>query len=435
MDREELVCAECGCVIDKDSNYITLESGEVICEECAEHYIQCADCGEWIHEDDSTIVNKHGQQQYVCEDCLNNNYIECEECGEYFYEDDMNTAYKNGWEVYVCDQCLYDDYEQCDWCGDYEHIDNIQEAYDENGRRIDVCDGCIENHFVWCDNCERYVHEDYYNYEQDCCYDCESSGDYRVKEYHNRPRLQYYGNAPKNWKKWHGIGIELEVDDGEEQSDAIDDIQKAIGDEFVYFNHDGSLGEYGFEIISQPSTYEYFKKQNWKGVLDACKNNGYKSHDAETCGLHVHLSREYFGNTKEEQDRAISKLVLFYNYFYDDIITISRRRYSDAQQWANKYGADYEDLTQDDAKQLVKSKDHTRYRAVNLTNTNTIEIRIMRGTLNYKSFMACIDFVVKTAIMSKTIAYRDVNDFNKWIKNIDESTKEYIKSRGIQLEK
>mgnify|MGYP007121634544 CR=1 FL=1 len=49
----------------------------------------------------------------------------------------------------------------------------------------------------------------------------------------------------------------------------------------------------------------------WDEVLHEAVAQGYLSHQAGTCGLHVHVSRKTFGDTYDAQDRAIARVLFF----------------------------------------------------------------------------------------------------------------------------
>jgi hypothetical protein len=180
----------------------------------------------------------------------------------------------------------------------------------------------------------------------------------------------------------------------------------------------------------------------WKEILQKCIDYGYKSHDTNTCGLHMHISRELLGSTKEKQDRAISKLQIFIDANWDEIIKVSRRKGNELSRWANKTKgtaiAKQDFLNKkvvNDYKEIAKNKNATnRYHALNNTNYGTVEFRFMKGTLNYNSFMACIDFLYRIAINSKNIKYKDILNNKLWLKGISENTKAYLKQRNAFLD-
>ena len=62
------------------------------------------------------------------------------------------------------------------------------------------------------------------------------------------------------------------------------------------------------------------------------------------------------------------------------------------EQWAARYG--YKDTGREILEHAKKSY-QGRYTCVNLTNANTIEFRIFRGTLKYNTLIATLQFVEK----------------------------------------
>lgn len=106
-------------------------------------------------------------------------------------------------------------------------------------------------------------------------------------------------------------------------------------------------------------------------------------------------------------------------------------------RWASRYGiAENTKLTYDKAK---KKSSMGRYVAVNLANYNTIEFRIFRGTLKYKTFIAALQLVDE--ICRLAIAFDD-KTFEKmswldFVSNISKNSKpeliEYLKSKRLYV--
>ncbi len=79
--------------------------------------------------------------------------------------------------------------------------------------------------------------------------------------------------------------------------------------EHIYCKHDGSL-EDGFEIVTHPMSLEYHEKHMpWAAVLQEAVSMGYRSHQAGTCGLHIHVSRSAFGRIPSAQDIVIARIL------------------------------------------------------------------------------------------------------------------------------
>ena len=74
------------------------------------------------------------------------------------------------------------------------------------------------------------------------------------------------------------------------------------------------------------------------------------------------------------------------------LLRFSRRTQRQVEQWAARYG--YKDTGREILEHAKKSH-QGRYTCVNLTNSNTIEFRIFRGTLKYNTLIATLQFVEK----------------------------------------
>ena len=188
------------------------------------------------------------------------------------------------------------------------------------------------------------------------------------------------------------FGVELEIDGAGEYDSNADKIL-AIGNRDeprVYCKHDGSLDE-GFEIVSHPATLDsHMHSFPWEQMMNAAVSMGYRSHQATTCGLHVHISRDAFGRTEQAQEAAIARLLFFVEKHWNELLKFSRRTNRQLERWAARYG--YRD-TPKEMMDHAKSYHYGRYTCVNLTNTDTVEIRIFRGTLKYNTFIATLQLV------------------------------------------
>lgn len=294
----------------------------------------------------------------------------------------------------------------------------------------------------YCDHCDCYVPEEFYD-GGGYCHECASERqpkvieDYCESHTHNsNPVL--FGDYKDTFV---GLGFELEVDCDEEPDDNVGvarNLCSACGleENEMRYAYDGSLN-YGFECISEPHTIKDFwdKAPKWQKMLKYLLDNGYKSHDPGTCGLHVHVSREMFGKTKEVQDAAIAKVYTFFDTNWDDICRVSRRRSFD---YCGKNCLQYEDKYDSKKKTLYdKWKNSSKHSsghhvALNNANAHTFEYRLGRGTLNAWSFFAWIDFVLTITKNAKRITIGKVNsnDLLSWLGGIKETTARYIYKRG-----
>lgn len=471
-EAREVYCVKCGCIESAEEMVYVASEDAYYCRSCAESegFVECERCGQWHSIDESrTVVSfggnvqtwcsncadvyahrcEHCNEEYDsryysmstvssggwdeewCEDCVDEYATTCYECGDLIDRDQANYIGSRGY--YVCDGCLSDGYSYCEDCGEYHRNDDV---YTSCGRTI--CSDCAPYNDYWhyCEECDTYVYEDAWDYDSETCLDCirvpRRSDNARVRSYHgDEPHMKYFGKYGDVFK---GMGIELEIDrsysDAVQKQYCLNELDELFGDR-AYFKYDGSLNN-GIEIVTLPHTIDAFFELPWKEVLEVCVNRGYSSHEIGTCGLHVHLSRELFGDDEETQSDNIAKLMQFYNIYWDDILKISRRTNEQVSRWASKYPT----VRKNTLKKWATKKDRygRRYMAVNVTNDNTVEIRINRGTLKLSTFLATCDFVVTTAINSTKIGWADVSEDYQWLNGLKKDTLDYIQSRGAFFE-
>ena len=201
-------------------------------------------------------------------------------------------------------------------------------------------------------------------------------------------------------------GVELEIDKGgEEHSNA----QKLLdianrNEERIYCKHDGSLND-GFEIVSHPMTLDYhINHMNWKEIFDRAIKLDYRSHNTSTAGLHIHISRSTL------QEQAIGRVVFFVEKHWNELVKFSRRTLDNLNHWAAKY-ATISSTTEETYKK-AKDKRMGRYVAVNLENYNTIEFRLFRGTLRYKTFLATLQLVDEICYCAINMTDKEMEDLS-----------------------
>ena len=76
-----------------------------------------------------------------------------------------------------------------------------------------------------------------------------------------------------------------------------------------------------------------------------------------------------------------------------ELLKFSRRTQSQLNRWASRYG--YKDQPQAILDHAKKGCHAGRYTCVNLTNEDTIEFRIFRGTLKYNTLIATLQLIDK----------------------------------------
>jgi hypothetical protein len=118
---------------------------------------------------------------------------------------------------------------------------------------------------------------------------------------------------------------------------------------------------------------------------------GYRSHQAGTCGLHIHVSRRAFGEEEEAQDACIARILYFVEKHWEELLKFSRRTSYQLERWAARYG--YKDQPREILSHAKSGAHRCRYTCVNLENAHTIEFRLFRGTLRWNTLIATLQLV------------------------------------------
>lgn len=251
------------------------------------------------------------------------------------------------------------------------------------------------------------------------------------------------------------MGVELEVDTGHRDYDDDEDdynsddgmeytsyAQNVIADQFIkkvspdgnlYAMWDGSLVN-GFEIATHPATLaSHMKAFNYKEGFDYLVSKGYNSHTAGTCGLHIHLSRRFFGNTRKSQLANAAKMAYFMEKNWPEVVRFTRRYESQLDRWSAIRGladsvdlsGDYNEVYDKMVSQVQRRYGYDKYVALNLQHPNTFEFRIFRGTLKYETYIAALTFVdtlarkIKKTTMKRltSLKFSDIIDNSEITKN------------------
>ena len=349
----------------------------------------------------------------------------CHFCGRNITEEETVTF--DG--VIMCESCFEDNTGTCDHCE--ETVWRHDSVSDDT---IFVCECCYNEHYTRCTCCGRII--DYENnmevndeYYCDSCY--QSILSMPIHSYNYKPTPVFYGKDDLY------MGVELEIDNGgefDENAQAVCDVANKCHDH-IYCKHDGSIND-GFEIVSHPMTLDYHKNEMpWKKVLEKALEMDYRSHQTSTCGLHIHVNRNYFGSDYEECDAAIGRAVYFVEKHWDELLKFSRRTEASINRWASRYGIA---ATAKDTYENAKKQYTGRYVAVNLLNEYTVEFRMFRGTLRYESFMAALELISEICKVCKNMDDSMIERLTwcDFVGGIPEDKKhliEYLKSKRLYV--
>ena len=421
------VCSECGAVFDTVGAGIEIE-GDFVCDDCLDksgNYVQCEECSEWLPIE-KAIETENG---YVCQDCCDECYMYCEDCGKVIHQDDACVV-DNGWRTdnsYYCEDCVD---RHAFWCEGHEQYENRNEFYPYEVNGDLYCSDYCGDNFHWCEGCEEYFADDYegsydnndYWYCNDCRDDgCGNFGNWGdvILDYHGHDRSdKTYFLDKEDRKTTVHMGYELEVDNGSgpEDDDALAVID-IMGSDYFVFEEDGSVA--GMEMISQPGSLNAHLSR-YEKIEEMCKmlvGLGYTSHTANTCGLHVHIDREFFGDKRNDavQDLVNAKFLWIFAKHWDNLVRFSRRNrfgyctktrkksYSDPKEVSfAKLAKDYVWNTSWGRQYKCYNYGVGHGNCVNIGGTDTIEIRLWRGSLRPETIKATLKFTARLAELVKT---------------------------------
>ena len=372
--------------------------------------------------------------------------VDIKEAFNDFYNDYMLT----GSEMIMDNSDFVNGYVWCGTCCKYHKLSELVKLKNSDTR---LCPLALQEMTFICSRCKRpFVDTEDWGYTdvgerycRDCACGCEDKEFMGIRYYHDSPSIKFYDydkekkenfiDTNTNNSKFKGYGIELEIGGKGETATESEKVIKLLKNE-VYCMHDGSIcsgntrSDGGFEIITYPHTEDALYNMKWQNTMNYLLKRGYKSHDIKTCGLHIHFSRTLFNDS-----RSIINMMYFYDKFYDDVCNFARRSKTKAEQWADKWTCGQIDDTNTMFYRLADNYDRynrcgshgMRYKAVNIINDKTVEVRIMRGTLNYDTFLATLDFLITIQKNANNISFDDLDNLDKWFEGMKPETLEYIR--------
>jgi len=237
-----------------------------------------------------------------------------------------------------------------------------------------------------------------------------------IKDYNYRPdKFNYFGGNPQ---KDLLLGIELEVErtfksspgDYRENDKHASEILKILGNEHVYIKRSLSI-EDGFKIVSHPATLEYHLSSiQWDYAFEYLTENNYYSEASPTCSLHIHINKNYLGDTPEEIVLTEEKLLYFFERHWNKLVLLSRREREELWKYCLRRG--HTNII----RALIKIEDKDGKPvpfAVNFNRKHSVEIRLFKGTLTYRTFVATLTLV---DMITEYCKYRPIKSLVNWRK-------------------
>lgn len=221
-----------------------------------------------------------------------------------------------------------------------------------------------------------------------------------IHSYHHSHSIPF--NLPLKKDKNYKIGVELEIECNNRSS--YDEIARFKSNWFT-MEHDSSLNSLGIEFVTIPLNPRDAKDSNfWNKLLSvlSCRAISWES---PRCGLHIHISRTILGESSNEREKNLTKLLYLYHHIIDESLhnqVFGRSSGYRAESGKTEYGdackvigssilKDISYQTRLDYEMKQKNASN-RYFDINITNASTIEFRKGKGSLNDSRITSIIEY-------------------------------------------
>lgn len=422
-----------------------------ICKKCMVHIKTCDKCGDLITGSGRDVTSS-GKIKHICGNCSRKEkYVtRCNCCSRICLIKENIVTYNlpNGNTVIICRECAEQEEKPRIDCITQELIPlQSRASFEYEGETYYINSNSIIDEFSrsTCDVCQsslmtfkRYNINDYIfnkeNYEivqgfihysrgddSDCgaisvCYDCIKNNRIGViKRYGYKPSPKFKQVKDAEEPALF-IGVENEVNFPSKYVPAVEVCKLYDSKETHYYiKRDGSLDN-GFEIVTHPCHFEYFK--SGKFPIDKLFNENleyaapgtylYDVDDDEEeydeddnpdlfkqCGMHIHLSKVAFSN---------AHLYKFMRFFLTNETFIEKI----AGRKANRYCPK---IMSKEMKQKALTKGGGARDQVNCQPDNTVEVRVFQGAITPEDYLRNIEFVYslfqftkKSSLLNITVA-------------------------------
>lgn len=367
----------------------------------------CKHCGKPVPESETFLVDG----DVWCEDCMESDAYTCEHCGEltdHPYE--VYTTHNEG-PRFWCSDCVGADAVACDECGALLS-DTLIETYtviDSDGDAVEMrlCDHCRMANFSRCDDCWEWCRDDDLTTTDDGTY-CPAcaEGHLTIQDYGHTYAVVFQTSGDSDPYPELFMGIEIETESSNRFDMARDVLHSQFG-HLLTCKRDGSLTD-GCEIVTQPCTPDYHLRSGlWEKVTQTCLHHEATSHDNGHCGLHIHVSKAFFGGRGSAYECAYL-IDTWLSANQTEFQSFSRRSTHQLAEWARFSDVDYpKDYTHNRKMLTYTANKGSRYLAINVINSATIEFRLWRGTLNLNTLYATIELTAGLCILARALRAKD----------------------------
>lgn len=331
-----------------------------------------------------------------CPTCLNK-YSFCETCGTYVQDKHIKQNPITGEPI--CKKCL-DTLQMCDCCSKF--VDDVM--YDDRVGMY-LCESC-SNLVKTCQSCGKYyILFDRYS----LCDDCKSRRRYidiNVNYYSWVPTLHYNRLPGETTKLYYGFENEMQnLDEDVDTAEAFGHIPVYFKQTELYVKSDSSIDN-GYEVVSHPFTFKAFQRRDWSKLFTG--DIGYD----ESCGMHVHMSRNAFSRLQ------LFKVVRFIYDYPDFIEFIGGRSFNQYCEPIDKHDVVNKGKN-------VKKKTGNKYHLVNTSKKNTIEFRFFANVEEECDLRKNIEFLDALYHFTKFKGLKSTERLDKFIEYVSEMSHTY----------
>lgn len=294
----------------------------------------------------------------------------------------------------------------------------------------------------YCPNCQKIMEEEdiirpyNYHHHPDPITTCKKDEGLPEVELRKRGRYSFVGGKlePNEAMRLFGVELEIEYDytraKGRNRAWFAKQVLEAVGKDFVYCKHDGSLsgmrndgsgGDYGFEVVSAPATLDVHRER-WEPLENAKGYAFLRAWDTQRCGMHVHMNRAMLSSLQ------IGRMGVFLNHpdnakFIKVVAGRSPNKYC---KYIEKH------LTDSHPDRRLENNGHVddngaKYQALRTNLKETVEVRIFRGTVNYRHIIRNIEFcsAMIDFCWPAGRSFSDLLDYKKFLAFCEERRNQY----------
>jgi hypothetical protein len=326
-----------------------------------------------------SYTDTYGDIENICTNCVSEQTFFCQN-HEVRYHNDVGYryVYTNHGEQIWCEEAYEDYAATCPSCSDNYVRDNME--YHEN----------TEEHY--CENCgvpepEYHVEVHNYFYNPTTVFN-QVTNEIRRGRYMKRDTPYF--------------GVEVEVDTEDYFRDVANECPSLADESQIYCKEDSSTD--GFEIITQPMTFEYHKSFGWRDILKEVHDAGGRGYDSGNCGIHVHI-------TKSSYPPIVWWKVIEFIYKCKSYV----QRFS--QRNGNYTYCHYLPATSYEGYNNKKGQyphSDQRYVALNFGDRHpTAEFRFFRSTTKHERFWASLEFTHAVMLFCNNHGYACIKRYDE----------------------